>query len=319
MVKPSSMSETSASAPPGPIWLNLVAPDEAEIARVEQATGTSLPRPDDLRQIKPSSRLMFENGALRLVAPMIVLEETDHPDLIRVGFVLTRERLITVRYKAPEVFHGPTGDELPADAQALTSTAAFVCLLQGFAARQADLLEAARGRLNTMSHGVFRVHASRGARAKRSNAAMREKMNELGRLGERATMVRDSLLAMQRMIPFALDVAGDWFTDQEKAQLQTVRGDIEALTLFEEHLLEKQQFLLDAILGFINIEQNDIFKVLTIASVVGIFPTLVAGWYGMNFHNMPEYGWAYGYQFGIGTIVVSTVIPLLWFKWRGWL
>jgi hypothetical protein len=79
-----------------------------------------------------------------------------------------------------------------------------------------------------------------------------------------------------------------------------------------------QQVPLGALLGFIGIEQNDIFKVLTVFSVVGIFPTLVAGWYGMNFHNMPEYGWAYGYQFGITVIVLSTVLPLLWFKWRGW-
>ena len=102
-------------------------------------------------------------------------------------------------------------------------------------------------------------------------------------------------------------------------QLQAVRDDIGSLSLFEEHLLGKVQFLLDAVLGFISIEQNDIFKVLTIASVVGIFPTLVAGWYGMNFHNMPEYGWAYGYQFGIGVILFSTILPLAWFKWRGWL
>ncbi len=78
------------------------------------------------------------------------------------------------------------------------------------------------------------------------------------------------------------------------------------------------QFLLDAVIGFIGIEQNDIFKVLTVFSIVGIFPTLVAGWYGMNFHNMPEYAWRYGYQFGISVIVLSTILPLIWFKWRGW-
>ncbi len=111
-----------------------------------------------------------------------------------------------------------------------------------------------------------------------------------------------------------------WIEARFRDRLHAVGMDIDLLNLlFEEHLSNKVQFLLDAIVGFIGIEQNDIFKVLTVFSVVGIFPTLVAGWYGMNFHNMPEYGWAYGYQFGIGAIVLSAVIPLAWFKWRGWL
>ncbi len=124
---------------------------------------------------------------------------------------------------------------------------------------------------------------------------------------------------MDRATAFALDAAKSWFDPETTRRLKAVRDDIGSLALFEEHLLGKVQFLLDAVLGFISIEQNDIFKVLTVASVVGIFPTLVAGWYGMNFEHMPELHWAYGYPFGIGMILLSTIVPLLWFKWRGWL
>ena len=84
------------------------------------------------------------------------------------------------------------------------------------------------------------------------------------------------------------------------------------------HLTDKLQFLLDADLGFINTEQNELFKVLTIASVVGIPPTFVASMYGMNFHNMPELSWAWGYQWGLFLIVLSIVLPIGWFKWKGW-
>jgi magnesium transporter len=122
-----------------------------------------------------------------------------------------------------------------------------------------------------------------------------------------------------RIAGFAQENAKAWIAPEYLARLKAVGLDIDSLNLFEEHLSNKVQFLLDAIVGFIGIEQNDIFKVLTVFSVVGIFPTLVAGWYGMNFHNMPEYNWPYGYQFGIGMIVLSTLIPLAWFKWRGWL
>jgi magnesium transporter len=191
--------------------------------------------------------------------------------------------------------------------------------MEAFVARQADLLQEARAKLDAVSHRVFRNASGDPRRATRSNALLRERMQMLGRMGERISMIRESLLAVDRMIPFATDQAGGWFAGPTGVRLTAVRADIDALSLFEEHLLGKVQFLLDAVLGFINIEQNDIFKVLTIASVVGIFPTLAAGWYGMNFHNMPEYGWAWGYQYGIGVIVLSTILPLLWFKWRGWL
>jgi magnesium transporter len=91
-----------------------------------------------------------------------------------------------------------------------------------------------------------------------------------------------------------------------------------SLTDYETHLYSKVQFLLDAVLGFINTKQNDIFTVLTIVSVVGIPPTLIASIYGMNFKNMPELDWAWGYQFGLGLILLSTIVPIILLKWRGW-
>jgi magnesium transporter len=90
------------------------------------------------------------------------------------------------------------------------------------------------------------------------------------------------------------------------------------LNEYESHLSDKVQFLVDATLGLINMEQNDLFRLLTIVSVVGIPPTLVASMYGMNFHNMPELSWAYGYQYGLTLIALSAAIPLIWFKIKRW-
>ena len=103
-----------------------------------------------------------------------------------------------------------------------------------------------------------------------------------------------------------------------KSRLDSSKSDIQSLADYEIHLYTKVQFLLDATLGFINTKQNDIFTVLTIASVVGIPPTLVASIYGMNFKNMPELYWAWGYQFGLGLILLSIILPIIWLKWRGW-
>jgi magnesium transporter len=98
-----------------------------------------------------------------------------------------------------------------------------------------------------------------------------------------------------------------------------VRQDVASLSDYDAHLVNKVQLLLDATLGLINIEQNNIIKVLTVVSVVGVPPTLVASMYGMNFKHMPELDWAWGYPYGLALIVISAVGPLLWFKLRGWL
>jgi magnesium transporter len=130
--------------------------------------------------------------------------------------------------------------------------------------------------------------------------------------------VRDSILGLQRIVPFASEPKRDWIDAGVKSRLDSAKTDIQSLADYEIHLYTKVQFLLDATLGFINTKQNDIFTVLTIASVVGIPPTLVASIYGMNFKNMPELDWAWGYQFGLGVILLSTIVPIVWLKWRGW-
>ena len=102
------------------------------------------------------------------------------------------------------------------------------------------------------------------------------------------------------------------------ARLERIAHDAASLSDHESRLSEKIQFLLDATLGLIGVDQNDIFKILTMVSVIGIPPTLIASMYGMNFKTMPEYDWAHGYEYGLFMIFMSALIPLLWFKWRGW-
>jgi magnesium transporter len=284
---------------------------------VEELIGCKLPTRDQLSGIEQSSRLVFDDDVLRLASPVVADADTDHPRVSQIGIVLTPKLMISIRYDPLFMFENVakrTGREAPT-----TSAAAFVAVMQAFVARQADLLEEARARLDEVSHRVFRTTKGDTRGAMRHTAAMRAKLQLLGRMGERISIIRESLLGVDRMVDFAADNAKDWFPGELSERLRQVCQDIDALNQFEEHLLGKVQFLLDAVLGFIGIEQNDIFKVLTIASVVGIFPTLVAGWYGMNFQNMPEYHWAWGYQFGIGVILASTILPLGWFKWRGWL
>jgi len=104
-----------------------------------------------------------------------------------------------------------------------------------------------------------------------------------------------------------------------RERLVSVRDDINSLDEFETSLANRIQFLLDAATGFISIAQNDVVKVLTVVSVAGVPPVLIVGVYGMNFHYMPELSWPWGYPFAMALVVLSTIIPVLWFKWRDWL
>jgi len=306
-----------AAPHPAAVWIDLVSPDEDEVRLVEALLGFNLPTRDQLSGIEQSSRLSFDDNVLRMAAPVVAEAQTDHPRISPIGIILTPKLMISIRFDPLVMFDSVvkrTGKDAPT-----TAVAAFAAVMHAFVGRQADLLEEARARLDEVSHRVFRNATKDPRRSMRNTMLMRDKLQLLGRIGERISIIRESLLGVDRMVDFAADNAKHWFSPELADRLHQVCEDIGALNQFEEHLLGKVQFLLDAVLGFIGIEQNDIFKVLTIASVVGIFPTLVAGWYGMNFANMPEYHWAYGYQFGIGVIVLSTIAPLLWFKWRGWL
>ncbi|HXQ11196.1 MAG TPA: magnesium transporter CorA family protein [Caulobacteraceae bacterium] len=299
------------------IWIDLVSPSEAERRLIEDHHGARLPTLEDLSEIERSSQLVADGEVLRVACPVVAEADTDHPALSHIGMILTPKLLITIRFAELKAFQAAAAWARQ-DGRANDSVEAFTVLLEAIVDRQADLLERARQQLDEISHGVFRASPQQTKTVARSNERLRAMLGRLGRIGERVTLIRESLLGIDRVAAFAPEAGRSWIAPTFADRLSGVGLDVESLNQFEEHLSGKVQFLLDAIVGFIGIEQNDIFKVLTVFSVVGIFPTLVAGWYGMNFHNMPEYGWRYGYQFGITVIVLSTVLPLLWFKWRGW-
>jgi magnesium transporter len=310
--------EGEGPPPAGTVWIDLVNPTETEIQLIEGHTGYRIPTLADLREIERSSQLAVDGEVLRLSLPIVANADSDQPVRTFVGLIVSPKILVSVRFEPLKVFEMVAERACPAGHDS-SSAAVFTVLLEALVDRQADLLEREREHLDEISRSIFRAPASGATDTVRSNASMRALLRRLGRIGERVSLIRDSMLATGRAAPFAVETAKAWIDGEHQARLIAVTQDVESLNMFEEHLSGKVQFLLDAALGLISIEQNDTFKVLTIASVVGIPPTLVAGWYGMNFHNMPELSWAHGYEFGIAMIVLSTVIPLAWFKWRGWM
>jgi magnesium transporter len=314
-----------ATAQPGPsagagkpVWLDLLSPSSEERADVERRLGLTLPSREDLSEVETSSRVSEENGVLYLSMPAISPASAPDEPPAPVGFVLSRDMLVTIRYAQLRAFDAAAAKFSKPDAPA-TSVDAFAALIDEMVDLSADLLEKVAADLDTVSRLVFPRVRQPGRRRRRSNEALRELLTDVGRAGERLSRIRDSLLSLQRIVPYVSGPERDWISPKLQTRLKTAQTDLVSLTDFETHLSGKVQFLLDAVLGFISTRQNEIFTVLTIVSVVGIPPTLVAGIYGMNFKYMPELEWAWGYPYGLAVIALSTVMPLLWFKWRGWL
>lgn len=184
--------------------------------------------------------------------------------------------------------------------------------------RGADILEHLGSAIDQISRAVFKGTMSDLKRQAQPTASLRHTLGKLGALDDRLSKARDVLLGIGRIASFAADIGHEWIPAEFRSRLDAVCKDVTSLSDYETHLSDKIQFLLDAILGYITIEQNDIFKVLTIASVVGVPPTLLAGIWGMNFKEMPELNWAVGYPMAWALIILSGVLPLLWFRKKGW-
>jgi magnesium transporter len=288
-------------------WLDLLNPDPDEAAFVTRTTGLHVPSIEDLSEIESSSRLRNQNGAIYLSAPLVYRADADQPLTTPVGFVLTRERLITVRFEELTPFSTFINRDLAAEADPLTSAAVFAGLMDAITDRLADILETIAGELDVLSHRLFRSPVTEPAGRRppaRESADLRIILRRIGHSGDLASKIRDSLHGIGRVVPYVSTLAADWLPPEVKPRLDTVRQDV--LSLGDT-------------LGLINVEQNNIIKVLTIVSVVGIPPTLIASMYGMNFKGMPELDWSWGYPYGLAMIALSAILPLVWFKWRGWI
>lgn len=290
MLKIYPVAQPPESAP-ATIWLDLHDPTADELAQAERFVGAPMPTRAGLSEIETSSRLRSRDGVLSMSMPTLTHDPGGRSDVLPVGFVLSPAHLVTIRFgrlKATETLAA----RFKAGANAPTSSLdAFVGLCDDIVDVLADVLEHTAGELKTISTALFRTSETEGAQAVRSNRLIRHQLRQVGRLGDDASEARDALLGIGRVIDFACELTGSWADGQHEPRLRSLRQDVASLDDYQVHLDDKIQFLLDAMVGLIGMAQNDIFKVLTIVSIVGIPPTVVVGIYGMNFHHMPELSW----------------------------
>jgi magnesium transporter len=311
------LTKIDGQLPDGAIWIDLLAPTDDEKHAVERLLGIRVPSEAALSEIEASSRLISDHGKIYLSTPAVSVDAQGEPHLTPVGFIVDARVLVTVRFTALPIFDGII-ERLDSDGSLKTGMCVFAALLESMVDRGADVLEHLGATTDALSKEIFKGGLVRSKKPVRSSRRLREALQKIGVMADKLARARDVLLGVQRIAAFAGDVGGDWMIPSAKKRLDSVSKDVLSLSDYETRLSDKIQLLLDAVLGFINIQQNDLFKILTIVSVVGVPPTILVGIWGMNFKNMPELNWTFGYPLAWLAVIASGVLPLLWFKRQGW-
>jgi magnesium transporter len=306
-----------AELPPEIIWVDLLDPSAAEKQFVESRLDIRVPAEGSLSEIEASSRLIADHDRLYLSSPAVRLDANNEAEITNVGFIIGPRVLVTVRFAALPAFDNVM-KRVGSDDSLQNGMCVFTALLEAMVDRGADVLEQLGAKTDQLSRAVFKGGLVRTRRPVRSSRRLREALESVGELADRLAKARDVLLGVGRIAGFADDIGNEWITSASKRRLEAVSKDVVSLSDYESRLSDKIQLLLDAVLGFINIQQNDLFKILTIVSVVGVPPTILVGVWGMNFKNMPELNWTFGYPLACVAIIASGILPLLWFKRRGW-
>ena len=305
--------------PADTVWIDLLNATDEDVAFVEHVTRLRLPSALRLAEVETSSRQSVDGSALVMSSP-VLYRENGTVYTTPVGFVLDPRLLVTLRMRDLKSFADFVDRIRIQEIEPLRDGAdALLGLLDAIVDRMADGMEAVGGDLDRMSKQIFGCHDGTPTKPNRLERGLQDTLQVIGRSGDTTSHARDSLLGLSRLAGFVQANAKTHLFGDDDKRLDTIKQDIASLNDYETRLTDKVQFLLDSTLGFINIEQNRTFKLLTIASVIGIPPTFVVGLYGMNFKNMPEYDWAYGYQWGLLLVLVSIVAPIVWLRLKGWL
>jgi magnesium transporter len=293
------------------LWIDLINPSQEEEALMEQHLGLNIPTREEMREIELSSRLYKENDVLFMTATMIAQSDSISPNQDPVTFLITQKQLITIRYIEPQafklfIFRLNKLKHIDNAASLLTE------LLDVTIDRIADILELINHQLEGVSKSIFQQNGS-------ANRNYEQLLQQLGVNGELTSKIVESLVSFKRLIPFFEQYSIIKIENNEHLRLLTLSKDINSLNEHATFLSHKISFLLEATLGMVQIEQNAIIKIFSVAAVIFLPPTLIASIYGMNFHFMPELSWKFGYLLAFLLMLLSSWLPYKYFKYRKWL
>jgi magnesium transporter len=308
--------EETGTIPDGAVWFDLVTPTLAEDKLLERVLGIAVPTREEMQEIEISSRLYIENGARYMTATLMCQSETASPKTTAVTFILTGHKLVTVRYDEPRPFTLISNKLARTCAPTVGGESIMMDLLDAVIDRAADILERAGADIDRASHDIFEPEGRRVDRT----ITYRYILKAIGRKGDLTSKVRESLVSIGRLVLFLTNEAeGLKWPKEMRSQLKSMQRDVQSLSDHATYLGNKVTFLLDAMIGVMSVEQNNIIKIFSVAAVVLMPPTLIASIYGMNFKHMPELDWHFGYPMAIILMLIAAILPYWFFKWKRWL
>ncbi len=294
------------------VWIDLFSPTPEEQQVAERLMGAQIPNREEIASIETSERLYAEPGAVVMTAQLPIAARTIDPTLSSVTFILNSKRLVTLRYGEPKSIQILSRKVQSDSSIAHRGPAVFFALLDIIVDRCADEMENASAHYDALSLEVF----GEGLNT-RKTASYQIAIKRLGQIGLHVSKMHDVCTSLLRLMLFLSTHAKRLaLSEEQDADCKMYSRDIHSIKEHGDALDNKLAFLLDATVGLVTLEQNQISKIFTVLGLVFLPPTLIASIYGMNFSNMPELKWEQGFAFSLGLMFVSVVATFLFFRWK---
>ncbi len=308
-----------AALPPDTAWVDLHQPTLEEDRVAERFLAAQIPSREETEEIEFSSRFYAEDGAVFMTATLLTGIDMGKPALAPFTVVVAGDRIATVRYDDLRAVRQFINRAAKPGNGCTSTPAIFLGLIEAVVDRTADVLERISKDVDKINTEVFsKQDISR--QNVQSGRRLEGLIGEIGLQGDLAAKARESLASLERLVQYAglalplINAKGS-----SRSRLKLAGRDIKSLEDHVTFLSNKITFLLDATLGRINVQQNEVIRILTVATTVFFPPTLLGTMWGMNFHFMPELSLPFGYPLAIVLMLASAVLPYLYFKRRGWL
>ncbi len=311
--------QPTAHWPDDIVWVDLFEPDAAAIAAVEERYQINLPEPDELSEIQVSSQLYANGDNFSMSMPIMSSIDTDHYDIGAMNFTLTPKVLITMRFLDPKPIGMFVDKFLQRPDYYSAPSRVLIGIIDIFVDRSADVLERIGDQMDKLSRSIFSNRTKPEDIRMENSSAIRQVLQNVGRAGDLLGIFRSAMTGFERVTSFLINNAEDVIGEKGSRKLKSLAADMHSLEFHADSLQQRIEFLLDATLGVISIEQNKVMQVFTVAAVTLMPPTLLAGIWGMNFKHMPELEWPHGYPLAIAMILASALVPLVYFRRKGWI
>ena len=310
-----------AEVPTDAAWVDLNQPSSDEDRIAERFLAVTIPSREETEEIEFSSRFYTEDGAVFMTASLLTGVDPGKPTLTPFTLIVTESRVATIRYDDLRAVRQFVGRASKPGSGCVTPPAVFLGLIDAIIDRTADVLERISKDVDGINQDVFSRQQKDLARENvQSGLRLEALISAIGVQGDLAAKARESLASLERLVQYAgLALPSTYSKSGNRARLKLAGRDIRSLEDHVTFLSNKITFLLDATLGLISVEQNEVIRILTVASTVFFPPTLIGTLYGMNFKIMPELNWTFGYPFALLLMAASAILPYLYFRRRGWL